>query len=453
MTMAPRPAEQRWPAIGGVAAALRALTGAVLLSALCAGCSGDPAADLAAAAAQAEAGDFRSAMLRVNQVLQVEPDRGDARLLRGRIALAGGDPLLARDEFRKAQALGAEEPQIELLLADASAQLGEAEQALEILDAAPEMQRDAAYWTVRSEVLLVLRRLPEAAAAADTAAAGGETSRLLLIRGRIANLSNEPARAEQSLTEALALAKTRRERAQASAARGVVRLRAREFDAAVGDLEAAASAFAEDPVSAREVAVWAALVRANLTRNEFDAAAAAASRMNERAPGISMTSLTAALVAYRRGRIDEAVTRLQRAANRAPREPLFATLLGVAHLAEGDLYQAEQQFLHALAIDPDNLPTLKLLVEARLLQQRPDAALHAIEEFPHPNDDVDLRTLEEVARVRAGPDPGGEADQLLSGLTAGGIEAAWQRIDDLLSAMPEESAAYAAAAVYELHGR
>jgi tetratricopeptide (TPR) repeat protein len=435
------------------AAGFRILAGAALLAGLCAGCSRDPAADLAAAAAQYEAGDLSSAMLRVNRALQTTPDDGEARLLRARIALASGDPLLARDELHKAQALGATESGIVLMLADASAQLGEPEQALDALDAVPEQRRDAAYWLVRSEVLLVLQRQPEALAAADAAAAGGETSRLLLMRGRIEHLSNEPVRAAQLFTQALALAKTRRERAEVLAARGVARLRAQEFNAAVRDLESATSAFAEDTVSAREIAAWASLARANLARGDFDAAAAAASRLSERAPGTSMTHVTAALVAYRRGRIDDVVTRLQRAANRAPREPLFATLLGVAQLARGDLFQAEQQFLHALAIDPGDLSTLKLLVETRLMQLRPDAALHAIAEFPHPSADVDIDALERVARLGAGPETRAQAEQLIAGLSAADSEAAWQRVGELLSGMPEESLVHTATAVYELHGR
>lgn len=89
----------------------------------------DPEAELNAAAASFSAGDYEDAALRLNYVVQVEPDNIRARELRGEIALLLGDYVSAAAEFERAHKLGAPLNSIALNLVEARIGQGLVEEA------------------------------------------------------------------------------------------------------------------------------------------------------------------------------------------------------------------------------------------------------------------------------------------------------------------------------------
>jgi putative PEP-CTERM system TPR-repeat lipoprotein len=115
-----------------------------------------------------------------------------------------------------------------------------------------------------------------------------------------------------------------------------------------------------------------------------------------------MSAYSEGLVAYRGGRFDIAIERLQRASSLAPGTPRFLTFLGAAHLASGNLGQAEQQLRAALEIVPDDPAAIKLLAETQLRQRRPEAALDVLTRISSEQSDAGVEALRGVASLRTG---------------------------------------------------
>ena len=98
--------------------ALLALTASVLLSA----CGRDDPASLIGSARDYQAkGDHNAAIIQLKNVLQKQPENGEARLMLGRSALIVGDAPTAEKEFRKALEYGQPQAIVVPLLADGDA--------------------------------------------------------------------------------------------------------------------------------------------------------------------------------------------------------------------------------------------------------------------------------------------------------------------------------------------
>ena len=108
-------------------AALLALTATVLLSA----CGRDDPASLIGSARDYQAkGDHNAAIIQLKNVLQKQPENGEARLMLGRSALILGDAPTAEKEFRKALEYGQPQAVVVPLLVDAMVQSGGAEKVV-----------------------------------------------------------------------------------------------------------------------------------------------------------------------------------------------------------------------------------------------------------------------------------------------------------------------------------
>ncbi len=462
----------------------------------------DPATELEEAEARLQAGDLRTATIHVSNVLQAEPDHIAGLVLRGRIALLAGDPAGARGALERARSLGAVVEVIGTPLADALLQLGQSDAALALLQNLPEASRDALSWVLQGEALIGVGRLEEASAALALSAElstqlDGESARGLIAQAQIALLREQSETAEALLTRAVEVSF---DAPNALSTRGAFYVRTQRFEEAALDLQAAADLYARQPVSAREAVTLSSLVQIYLTLNDVDKAAEAARRLAARAPDAPISDYATGLVAYRNGQFDQAVTSLQLAVNGAPDNLAFLTPLGAAHLALGNLGQAEQHLLDALAATPNDPAVVKLLAETRLRQQRPDAALDVLQRLTVEDSDPQIDALHVAANLQAGNveqaldyleqavarSPGNQALQLqlaqaylalnrddaaavvlqdISGgdeelsanlmllfthLRAGDVEAGRAQTEDLLARFPEEARVHAAAGVFYL---
>ncbi|HEX7081032.1 MAG TPA: XrtA/PEP-CTERM system TPR-repeat protein PrsT, partial [Gammaproteobacteria bacterium] len=355
---------------------LRAAWLAAVLAA--AGCGRlDPQAELAAAADSLAAGDYGDASIRLNNVVQVDPDNAEARRLRGELALLLGDYAGAAEELDRARMLGAALDTVALGLAEAWTALQRPERALEILDAAaPSLDDDPVYWTIRAEALLRAGRTDDAEQALESAERAGEGgTRARIARARLAFARNDFAAAEEILRQVVSAAPDEplplRARAELFARTG-------RLDEAAADLLHAADLYRVASLRRHEVTTLLALVQVNLARNDLDGAEAVAERLTERAPQAALTAYFRGLVEYRRGNLDEAAALIQPIVNASPDVIQFRSLLGAIHLARGDLGQAEQQFRMVLAESPGDPAAVKLLAETHLRQRRPEAALSVL---------------------------------------------------------------------------
>ena len=356
---------------------LRSLLAAGWLLSLVAGCARvDPAAELAAGTASLNAGRYSEAAIRFSNVIQAQPNNGEAHRLRAELALRLGDYAGAADEFDRARKLGVPTDSIALGLAEAWTILGRAEDALALLDSvAATHTADALYRVERAEALLRLGRAAAAETALGPAQNGAQRTRAQIVRAGIAFARSDPAGAEKLLDQALQSAPSD---PRVLVARAEIFARTARLSQAAEDLTKAADVYRQQSLSEHELATLFALVQMQLARNDLDAAEATASALAQRAPQAALTAYLRGLVAYRRGRFDEAADLIQPLVNASPQTTQFRSLLGAIHLARGNFGQAEQEFQTVLATSPRDPAAIKLLAETRLRQRRPEAALAAL---------------------------------------------------------------------------
>jgi len=337
----------------------------------------DPETELDAAAASFSAGNYEDAALRLNYVVQLEPDNPRARELRGDIALVLGDYGSAAAEFIRARDLGAPIDSIALKLAEAYVAQGQIDAALELLHKTePGLADEPLYWTLRAEAFLAADRLPEAERSLEEGEHVGDGgSRALTARAQIAFARGDPAEAFEFLTEALVLTPND---PRVRIAHAELLARTGRLNEAAEELQRAADLYRDASSGPRETLSLLGLVQVHLARNDLDATEAVAARLAEQAPLVQWTSYFQGLVKFRRGHYDEAAALIQPLVNASPDTIQYRSLLGAIQLARGNVGQAEQQFLRVLAVSPHDPAAAKLLAETRLRQQRPGAALDAL---------------------------------------------------------------------------
>src|SRR5690606_37279766 len=121
------------------------------------------------------------------------------------------------------------------------------------------------------------------------------------------------------------------------------------------------------------------------------------------APQATVTAYLQALVEYRRGRFDEAASLIQPLVGSGADTVQLRVLLGAINLAQGKLAHAAQQLLAVLAASPRDPAAVKLLAEARLREQRPDAALAALRDVEAiAADDPQIGLLSGLASILTG---------------------------------------------------
>ena len=337
----------------------------------------DPDSELNAAAASFSAGDYQDASLRLNYVVQVEPDNIRARELRGDIALLLGDYASADSEFERAIELGAPFNSIALKLVEASIGQGLNEEALALLESIePGLGNEPLARTLQAEALLAENRLPEAKQSiAEVEKIGESGARVLTTKAQIAFSLGDPAEAFNSLAQALSVAPND---PRVRLAHAELLARSERLDEAAAELQRAADLYREAGLGPRETLSLLGLVQVHLAQNDLGAAQAVAARLVQQAPQVQSTAYFQGLVNFRQGNYDEAAAIIQPLVNASPDSIHYRALLGAIQLARGNVGQAEQQFLRVLAISPRDPAAAKLLAETRLRQQRPDAALDAL---------------------------------------------------------------------------
>ena len=347
-------------------------------------------------------GEYRTSAIHLSNVVQADPGHAEARQLRGRLELVLGNAPAAARELEIAASFGIP---IETLWPDYTEALirsGRGADALQVLDGISATTSNAPLLAVRRGMALLLvgdigaaRREFETVLASDAGRADA-----LVGLARIHALRDELQEAESLLTRALA---SEPDFAEALQLRAAVYAQSGSLQRSVSDLEAAASTYADLPGHVAEVAVLSMLVEVNLALGDVDAAVAAVERLNSRAPEANAAGYMSGLVAYQQGRLDDAALALQQTINRDPGDARVLTLFGAVQLALGNVQQAEQSLLNALAINPRNPAASKLLAETRIRQSRPEAALDSLRAFGEDAaGDSELSRLRGLAHLESG---------------------------------------------------
>lgn len=388
---------------------MRAPLLSLLVALLAAGCAPrDPAAVLAEAREAFEAGDSRTAVILVQNLLQADPADVAAHVLFARIVLDAGDPTLARTHLENARALGASPEEFAVPLANALNQLNQPAAALDALGLMSEESRAADYWVARSRALMLTSDYSGAQQALNQAARyEGDSPRLLVERARLGLARGDAAGAAALVARAL---DAEPGYPDAVALRGLIESASSDLEAAAADLGAAAEAYERSERLGLAAPVLLRLVQVQVALNDLDGAADTAQRLSTAIPNGAFADYANGLVAFRRGDFERTVQLLRLALTKAPDQPQFMALLGAAHLAVGNFGQAEQQFQSILAANPSDPAALRLLAETRIRQQRPQAALDALGSLEASDfeQDVGLLMLQSTAYLQSG-----EADEAI----------------------------------------
>ena len=140
------------------------------------------------------------------------------------------------------------------------------------------------------------------------------------------------------------------------------------------------------------------------------------------APGSADALRGAGNLAEARGRLDEAIELLERAAEQDPLSSATYTQLGHAYRAAWRLPEAEATFRKALEISPDRVVTHLVLATIALMQGRPDEALALARREP-----AEFARLTALALAFDAAGQKAEADEALAQLeTKLGMDAAYQ---------------------------
>ena len=453
----------------------RNLSRSVLLSVgLALGACGAPGVDdfVADARASLDQGDFATASIHLRNALQADPASVDARMLMARLGLETGDAELAVSQLEWLRDDGVDGSIYATALARAYVDLGDPAGALALLDEfASELATDASAWFVRADALLEQGDAAGAADALSRAEAGGHSAADIgLGRARLAYVERRADAARDQVARLLA---ANPEDAEVLVFSAILAEDGGDLAASTAALERAIDLHVANGRPLRAAPLLLALVERRVATGEIEAATADAGRLAALLPGAPMTAYATGLVAYRAGRFDDAVNALRPTVSTVPGDLRIQALLGASHLGAGNFGQAEQQFLAILGSDRDNAVAMRMLVETRLRQDRPEAALEAMRQFPEAVDESDLGLVGLRANamlklgdvdgaaelIRQSPGFTGDADLtasvalLLTRVRDGGEEAGASFVEELLAERPDDANSHITAAVhYQLAG-
>jgi putative PEP-CTERM system TPR-repeat lipoprotein len=321
-------------------------------------------------------GDTRAAIIQLKELLQEEPNMAEARLELGTISLGVGDIPSAVTELELARKGNLPAARIVPPLARAYLAAQRAQDALLLIEAAPELESDSSALSLKGTALLELDRTNEAHEVFSRAAQVDPRS-----IDAILGLASVVARVE-GVTEALAVTDRAlaigSETARVHLARGALQLQSRNFQAAEAEFGIAAEQATRQSSPVELLAALAGLADAQLGRGNAELALATTQRMQQHAPNNIVTRYQRARALFMVGRLDEARPLLEQNLAANPGHTLSKLLLGAVLLARGDLGQSEMYLAAVVTVEPRNAAARQLLAEARLRAQKPEDALDAL---------------------------------------------------------------------------
>jgi len=300
---------------------IRIRVSVVLLLLTIAGC--DSAADVDAQFAKAKtaqaAGDSRTAVIELKNVLQEVPAHAEARWRLGNIYLSLGQGSAAVKELEQAERLGYDDAQLPVMLLRARLLLGEFKKVLGTLSTMDNVAANADLVILGAQSYLGLRRLDDA---------------------------------ESAFREALGL---KPENVLAQRGLAQVALTKRDFDTADKQLTSSIESDSED------IQTWLLKGELELSRGDFDAALTAfqsAEKLLPRSPA-GRIGLARALLGL--GRPEDADIHLADLHKNSPSHPLINYFRGVSARQRNDLQGAQEALREVMRVQPNHLQTLLLM--------------------------------------------------------------------------------------------
>jgi len=381
------PARRLLPSLGGLGLAL------VMLFPLSACQNDSPARLLESARAYQEKGDHRAAIIQLKNVVQQQPENGEARLLLGQSSLIVGDTASAEKELRKALEFKQAPDSVLPLLAQALLDQNKPNKLIEEFGAtklaAP--QSDAELRARVGEAYLRTREFKEAGSAFDAALASDPAN----VRAQLGQVRLTAVQGD--LTQASALvakvAAANPKSAEALMLQGELKLFSGDRAGAIASLEQAVAANPAYTNARFE------LISLLISERKFDLASAQVEAARAAHGSDVRLAYLEALIAV--GKKDYARARdlAQQVLKRAPEHVPTLVLLGGVELEERQYASAEATLQRALVLAPQHAGARTLLARSYLASNQPARALEALQPFLARGTVVDGPTLMVIAET------------------------------------------------------
>jgi len=323
-------------------------------------------------------GEYRAAMIDLQNYVAAHPQDASARARLGTVLLDLGDGRGAEAEIRKARELGAGDDLLRMpqcrLLASRSAY----DRILEECKAdTGNAATDGDLLIVRGEALFGLGRTAEAVEAYK-AAVLAQPDKLAAHQGlAIATLATDGAPAARNVMESAPA--SIKEQPRYWTAVGGVELRAQDLAAAEQAFQKAVDRTAKgEPDNPDRLAALAGLTEVQLRRGDSTAAAATSEQLLKAAPNAPLAMMLRAQAAAGSGDLAQARTILEEFVSRSPDDAEARILLGLVNFQLGNLGQAEMHLAGVVAKQPENVRAQRLLAEIRGRLQTPEETLAAL---------------------------------------------------------------------------
>ncbi len=318
-----------------------------------------PEDHLKAGIALHKSGDFKGAEIELKNILQAEPENGQARLMLGRIQFANGDYQAADKELKKARELGVKEADLGSLHARTLLLLNQPRRVLDEINTSEGAQPDtnAAVLALRARAYLALNEAPSAEdelANADVLLPGHAET--LVSRAYLALANKNPEQALGLIEQSLAKAE---QRADIWVMKGdVLRMLKRDVDS----LPAYTKAIAIEPAN---IPARLASAQLHLEASSLDKAEADLKALAKVAPNNVMGRYLEAFLEFRRSRFPEADAKLTDVLRTAPNFLPAHLLAGAVKLGTGNREAAKVHLDKVLGAAPQH-PLARKLMAATL---------------------------------------------------------------------------------------
>lgn len=342
------------------------------------------------------AGDRKGATIEIKNVLQQQPDNGEARFLLGRIYYANNDFINAEKELRQAVKKGFQSPDASILLARTLLLLRQPKKVLEEIDVLPGATADtnAAILALRAQAYALTGdkdNVESSLRQADELAA--EHPDTLAVRAGLAYTDNQ---VEQALAlVGKAVAKTEK-RVDLQVMKADLLRAGKRSDEAFDTYN---KALALDPGN---LPARLAVAQQYLATSNLDKAQSELKTLNTYAPNNLMGRYLEGLIEFRRKNLDAANNKLQEVLRSAPDFAPANLLVGAISLSKGKRENAITHLNRVLEASPDHVLARKLLATAMLESGQADRARELIADIKNDDSDAQLLSLQGNIALRTG---------------------------------------------------
>lgn len=349
-------------------------------------------------------GKYRAAYIEAKKVLQRDDKSGDAWLLLGKASLMLGNPKDALSDLQNAQAHGVAQ-------ADWAVPMGRAllvtQQFDKLLKTLPADNNFTPATKARVEVLrgdaqLALKQFDQAKASYQAALKLQPKDPLALVGlAKLAANAKDTVTAGQYVQQALATAP---ENPQAWVTKGDLAFAARDFAGAEADYKKVLGFEHADWLPQEHFYTLARLANAQAEQNQLDAALSSIDTLEKMASGQPFPHYLHAVVLYKQGHLEDAVTQLQQVLKASPDNAQAQMLMGVVNYAQGNYGQAEMYLSNVMGVQPQNADARKMLALTFYREGRSAQALGTLRPVISgtPTDAELLALLEREATLGAG---------------------------------------------------